>query len=260
MAIRRRRLAGRVVGLSRSALTAKRAKRLGAVDGGTTNAQEAVRDADLVVLATPVETIVPVAQRLARWMKPGSVLTDVGSAKASIVQALERSLPRHVAFVGGHPIAGSERRGLAAADPRLFDGSVCVLTPTRRTSRPALRRVASLWKPLVGRLVAMDPARHDRLLAQTSHLTHLLAFSLARAVSTGGLPEAPRSFLDATRMAKSDPSLWDDIFFTNRREVLRAMDAFEREWRAARRLLARTDRAGLRRFLAQAKARRDALD
>ena len=261
LAVRRRRLAARVVGLSRRAATIRRAKRLGAVDVGTTNAQEAVRDADLVVLATPVETIVPMARRLARWMKPGSLLTDVGSTKASIVRALERALPQHVAFVGGHPIAGSEERGLDAADPRLFDGSACILTPTPRTSRAALRRVAAFWMPLVDRVVTMDPRRHDRLLAQTSHLTHLLAYCLTRSAEAGGLRRClPPSFLDATRVAKSDPELWDDIFLTNRAGVLRAMDRFEREWRILRRLLARADRAGLVQFLKHAQARRNALD
>ena len=260
MAIRRRRLAGRVVGLSRHTATVRRAKQLGAIAAGTTNAQQAVCDADLVVLATPVETVVPLARKLARWMKPGAVITDVGSTKTQIVRALDGSLPRRIAFVGGHPIAGSEQHGIEAADPRLFDGSLCILTPTARTDRAALRRVAAFWTPLTGRVVAMAPQRHDRLLAQTSHLTHLLAYALSRAADTKGLPDVPPSFLEATRVAKSDPALWDDIFLTNRAEVLRAMDGFAREWRALRRVLARADRPGLLRFLTQGNARRNALE
>ncbi len=260
LALRRRRLAREVIGLSRRAATVRQAIRRGAIDRGTTDARRAVQDADLVVLAAPVDAIAPQAVRLARFMRPGSILTDVGSTKARIVRALERALPRHVAFVGGHPLAGSEQRGLQAATPRLFDGSVCILTPDRRTDRAALRRVAAFWKPLVGRVVIMDPRRHDRLLAQTSHVSHALAYCLALSVEADGSASLPPSFLDATRVAKSDPDLWDDIFLTNRAEILRAMARFETGWRGLRRLLARSDRAGLRRFLAAAKARRDALE
>src|SRR3989338_377922 len=133
LAIRRNRLASTVVGLSSHAATLRRAKARGAINSGTTNAKQAVQDADLVVLATPVDTIVPLALRLTTWMRPGSILTDVGSTKATIVNALERRLPRHVAFVGAHPLAGSEQRGIEAAEAWLFDGAVCVLTPTPHT-------------------------------------------------------------------------------------------------------------------------------
>lgn len=259
MAIKRRRLAGEVVGLSRRAATLRLATRCHAIDVGTTDPRRAVEDADLVVLATPVDTIMPYARRLARWMKPGAVITDVGSTKAAIVHGMGK-LPRGITFVGGHPIAGSERRGLEAADPHLFKGSVCILTPTAKTSRASLARVAAFWKPLVGRVVAMDPRRHDRVLALTSHLTHAVAFSLTRAGAASRSRIVPRSFLEATRVAKSDPDLWDDIFLTNRAEVLRAMDGFAREWRMLKRILTHSDRAGLRRFLARAQACRNALD
>ena len=260
MALKRRRLARDVVGLSRHPETLRKAKRRGAIDVGTTDARRAVEQADLVVLATPVDAIVPQAQRLARFMRPGSTLTDVGSTKAQIVRALERSLPRTVAFVGAHPLAGSEQHGIDAADPRLFDGSVCLLTRTARTDPAALRRVAAFWTPLVRRVIVTDPTRHDRWLAQTSHLTHLLAYCLTLAAEADGLRCLPPSFLDATRVAKSDPALWDGIFLTNRADVLRAMGQFDESWRTMRRILARSDRSGLRRFLTKAKARRDALD
>ena len=259
MAIRRRRLAERVIGVSRTEATFRRAKRRGAVDAGTTDPEQAVRGADLVVLATPVDVIVPYAKRLARRMRPGSILTDVGSTKAAIVEALDRALPCAVAFVGGHPIAGSEERGFDAACAELFTGSACVLTPTRATDRRALHRVASFWRPLVGCVVTMSPRRHDELLASTSHLAHLVAFSLAHSLDTHSLPFVPPSFLEMTRVAKSPPDLWDDILLSNRSAVLAAAGRFTRQWRALRAILSRRDRRALRRFLTEAKSSRDAL-
>src|SRR3989338_7054150 len=165
MAIRRRRLAATVVGLSRTSATLRRATQRGAIDVGTTDGRRAVQDAELVVLATPVDVMVPSAVRLARWMRPGSVLTDVGSTKTSVVSELQRRLPRHLACVGAHPLAGSEQRGIEAADARLFDGALCVLTPTSRTDARSLQRVKRLWQSLGARVVMMSPREHDRVLA-----------------------------------------------------------------------------------------------
>lgn len=259
MALKRRRLAKTVVGCSRKASTLRRATQRRAIDVGTTNAAHAVRDADIVILATPVDTIVPYAKRLARYMKPGSILTDVGSIKAGIVARLERALPTRIAFVGAHPLAGSERRGIEAADARLFDGAVCIVTPTVRTSRAALRRVEQLWRPLVGRLVRMSPREHDEVLAATSHLPHLVSSCLAGAVQPCSRHSAAPSFLEMTRLAMSDPDLWDDIFLGNRHALLGAMGQFERQWRALRRLVQRNDRTGMRRMLARIKRQRDVL-
>src|SRR3990167_407336 len=133
MALRRRGM--RVTGYSRKTSTLRAAKRRGAIDVGTTNLRAAVREADLVVLATPVDTIVPMARRVARLVHPGTILTDAGSTKVRIVRSLERFLPRHVSFVGAHPLAGSERRGIDAASNELFRGSVCILTKTPRTNQ-----------------------------------------------------------------------------------------------------------------------------
>ena len=259
MALRRRRLATTVVGYSRKPATLRAAKRRGAIDIGTTNLRAAVRDAELVIVATPVDAVVPLARQAARYCHRGAILTDVGSTKSRIVRSLERSLPRHVSFVGGHPLAGSEQRGIDAASKELFRGSICILTKTPRTNVQSLRAVQRLWKPLVGRVVVMSPARHDRLLAATSHLPHLVAYSVVGATSRDGLAVAAPSFLDVTRIAKSDPDLWDDIFLSNRTELLAAMSRFDRQWRLLRSLLARADRARLRRVLNSARRKRHAL-
>ena len=259
MALRRRRLAGRVVGLSRTTATVRRATQRGAIDRGTTNAADAVRDADIVVLAMPIDAIVPSALRLARLMRPGSILTDLGSTKREIVSALQRRLPTTIRFVGAHPLAGSEARGIDAARADLFDGSVCVVTPTPKTDAAALRMITRLWTPLVRRVVRMDPRTHDRLLAEASHLPHALAFCLVHAASPSARAIAPRSFLQATRVAKSDPDLWDDIFLSNRAAVVAAMNQFERRSKELRALMTRGDARVLRKWLAHAQHLRQAL-
>ena len=259
MAIRRRRLARTVVGVSRKRQTLQLAKRRGAIDIGTTNLPQAVAEADLVILATPVDTIGPLARRVSHQMRPRSILTDVGSTKTRIVHALEKGLVNQVAFVGGHPLAGSEERGMDAANARLFDGAICVLTPIPHTNRRALTRVGQLWRGIHARVVVMSPPQHDRLLAGTSHLPHVMAACLTRAVSAKPLTKAPPSFLDMTRVAKSDPDLWDDIFLHNRTALLEAMERFEGEWHMFRQLIERSRASALRRALAQAKTKRDAL-
>jgi prephenate dehydrogenase len=259
MALRRRRAAKRIVGLSRSRDTIRKALARRAIHAGTTDARAAVRDADLVVIAAPVDLIVPMAGRLARMMRPGAVITDVGSTKAAIVAALRR-LPNRVAFVGSHPIAGSEQRGLAAASPTLFDKASCVVTPAPGTSPAALRKVRALWEAAGLRVVAMSPAAHDRLLAAGSHLPHLVAFSLAASLDPTSLSIVPRSLLDMTRVAKSDAELWDDIFISNRDAVLTAASRYARAFAALLQPVAAGSRPRLRRLLARAQRHRHALE
>ena len=252
MALRRKQLAHEVVGVSRRAATIGQAKRRGAIDRGTTSLEDGVREADVVVLATPVDLIVPLAKRAARAMRHGAIATDVGSTKGAIVRTLEGRLPNGVAFVGAHPLAGSEQRGLAAARSDLFHNSRCILTATRRTPRGALQIIRQLWRPLVRQVLVVEPSRHDRLLAAVSHVPHLLAFALVGATESDGLRIAPPSFLDATRVAKSDPDLWDGIFLSNRRAMLEAMRRFDAVWEQCRQSLVASDRTSLKRLLRQA--------
>ena len=260
LAIKRKRLAAKVVGLSRTNATWRAAKRRRVIDAGTTDLRQAVRDADLVVLATPVDAIAPYAKRLARFMKPGSVLTDVGSTKAAIITALDGRLPSGISFIGGHPIAGSEQYGLDAATTRLFDDSVCILTPTSRTAPRALALVKRFWSRIAGSVVLMSPQRHDRLLAGVSHLPHLVAFCLADAAGRVPLLRAPRSLLDMTRLAESCPELWDDIFLSNRAPLREAIGRFDRYWRRACAAILRGDRAELLRLLRRAQSARHAFN
>ena len=260
LALRRKRLVRAVVGVSRRAGTRARAKTRGAIDRASGSLPEAVQDAQVVVLAVPVGAVVPSVLRMRRSLRRGTLLMDVGSTKAHIVRGIERILPAGVDYVGAHPIAGSERRGIEAADAGLFQDAVCVLTPGRRTSRVALARARKFWTALGMRVLVMSPAQHDRLLAGASHLPHAIAFSLARAVSVAPLPAAPRSFLDMTRIAKSDPDLWKDILLSNRPALIGALDRFVADLRRMRAALAAGRPATVRRLLSEGKRRRDALE
>ncbi len=185
-------------------------------------------------------------QAVVRRSWEGTFVTDVGSTKAAIVGTLEPWCARRgLAFVGAHPLAGSDRQGLDAAQPDLFDGSLCVLARTPRTDRRALARVQRLWRPLVGRLLALPPAAHDRLLADASHLPHVVAFALVASADPRALAIAPRSFLDATRVAKSDPGLWRDILLSNRTSVRRSLAGLRRRLSAVDRWLSRREAAAL---------------
>ena len=258
MVLRKRKLAQTVTGFSRKPATLRMAKSRGAIDKGTANLAEAVRDADIVVLATPVSEIVPLALRCARFMKLGAVLTDVGSSKGEIVSALDRLLPKSVAFVGAHPVAGSEKRGIGAASPDIFDAaSYCIIPPSARTSRRAVAAVSRLWSGVVPKIIRLPAKRHDELLAATSHLPHALAFALSASAPRRGLPSMPRSFLEMTRVAKSDPDLWAAILLSNRSAVAAAWREFDRSSAALRKAITRKDRKALTRLLAKAKARRD---
>ena len=258
LAIRQKGLARRVVGLSRSRATVREAIRRGLIDWGTTDPGAALREADLVVVATPVDEIVPTIRRSRPFLRPGCVVTDVGSTKAEVVRAAERAVPKHAVFVGAHPLAGSHARGVRAAQRGLFHGSTCIVTRTPRTRADALGIVKALWRPLVGRVIVMTPAAHDQRLAEISHLPHALAFGLMHATTSQALALAPRSFLDATRVAMSDPDVWDDIFVSNRAAISAALVRLERSLKTFRAGL-RRDRSSLKRYLQHAQQRRHTL-
>lgn len=215
-----------VVGMGRSRARLKLAKRLGAIDEGTTRLSAAVSDADLVVVCVPVQRIVPLIAQMVPWLKPGAVVTDVGSTKTRIVSDIKKLLLRrkNVSFVGGHPLAGSEKTGVRNAEGGLFRGTRCVLTSDGATL-PARRRVASMWRFAGAKTVEMTAKKHDEALAVTSHLPHAVAFALfASAIQASRTrPEirklCSRSFRDMTRIVGSDADLWTGIFSHNRRNL-----------------------------------------
>ena len=259
LAARERGVARRVVGVGRSAASLDTARRRGAIDAGTSDLAAAARDADLVLFCTPVDRIAEQVRAAAAACRPGTLLTDAGSTKDAIVRALDGALPAHVAFVGGHPLAGSEKRGPEHARADLFDGRVVVLTPTPRTDPGAIERVGAFWKRLGARVMLLGPQDHDDALAVTSHLPHLVAAALANTLPPHLHALAATGFRDTTRVAAGDPDLWAAIFGQNRGAVLHALAELADRLAAYRDALEHDDMRTLRELLVQAKAVRDAL-
>ncbi len=259
LAARRRGLARHIRGVGRQQASLDRARAVGAVDETFLDLDKAVAGANLVVFCTPVDHIARQVLEAAASCSPGAVLTDAGSTKAVIVRAIERRLPGGVAFVGSHPLAGSEKRGPEFAEADLFEGRWTVLTPTETTDPRALEQVTAFWQVLGSRTRVMTPEEHDRALAMTSHLPHVVAAALA-----GILPDELRSltatgYRDTTRIAGGDPALWTAIAAHNRAALAEGLARLEERLEAFRTAIESGDWATLHDLLARAKEVRDAL-
>ena len=263
LAIRRRKLARKTVGFVRRRASLKDCERAGAVDFATTDLLAAVRDADLVVLCTPIGQMQPRVEEMLPALKRGVIITDVGSVKAGVVRDVE-SLVRRAGghFVGSHPMAGAEKTGVAAARGDLFERTVCVVTPTRRTDRAALQKVKRFWTAVGSRALEMKPEIHDRLVSRSSHLPHVIASTLAAHVLNPALPKmqaalCANGFRDTTRIASGSPEMWRDIALANRRKLAGALGDFIRDLQKAQKLVKKGDARALSKFFETAKQRRD---
>jgi prephenate dehydrogenase len=259
LAARQRGVARHILGVGRSKASLDRAVTAGAITHGHSEIGPAVTSADLIVFCTPVDRIARQVKEAASYCRPAALLTDAGSTKGAIVRDLEGELPAGIHFVGSHPLAGSEKKGVEHARPDLFEGRVTVVTPTPTSDACAVERVIAFWKALGSEVRLLDPEAHDRALATTSHLPHLLAAALA-----GVLPEEWRAFAasgfrDTTRIASGDPALWAAIFRQNRAALAEAMRPFGEQLALLLDAVDRDDEAGLLKLLTQAKQVRDAL-
>jgi prephenate dehydrogenase len=205
------------------------------IDVGSTDLRAGVNNADVVVIATYVGIIPKIAKSLASILSPDTTVTDVGSVKAKVVTEIENLLPKDVSFVGGHPIAGTERSGIFQASSELFKGKKCILTPTVNTSDESLVRVRKLWESVGAKVYTMTPEDHDRVFAYVSHLPHTVAYALLNSVASreGRTAEifhfAGGGLKDFTRIGESSPEMWSDIFMANRENVLAAIVDFKKE-------------------------------
>lgn len=221
-----RGLADEVVGVGRDPGRLEEARRAGALDRATTDLATGLHGADLVLLATPVGSLPGLVREAWALLGPGAVLTDAGSVKGPVVAAASAGPGRPgTAFVGGHPLAGSERAGFPASRPDLFEGALTILTPTRSTPPEAVARVTALWEGLGSQVRLMSADEHDRAVATISHLPHLIAYALVGA-ARDALALAAGGFQDTTRIAASDEMLWVDIFRENRELLLTALGGF----------------------------------
>ena len=233
---RKRGLAKSIVAATRSAETAALANKLKLADHCDTDLAAAVKDADLVIICTPVGACGPATEAIAASLKPGCIISDVGSVKQTVIADMLPHIPKGVHFVPAHPVAGTENSGPEAALLDLFEGRWTILTPLPGADAEAVDRLEAFWKALGSKVDRVDPAHHDRILAITSHLPHLIAYTIVgTADDLGGhlnsevLKYAAGGFRDFTRIAASDPTMWRDIFLNNREAVLEVIQRFQED-------------------------------
>jgi prephenate dehydrogenase len=252
-----------VVGFVRRAASVAECEGVGAVGLATRDLRQAVDGAELIVLCTPIAQMRPLVEQMVPWLKPGAVVTDVGSVKGSVVRDLEELIAKAGGyFIGSHPMAGAEKMGVAAARADLFVGAVCVVTSTRSSNRGALRQVELLWRSVGSVLLRLAPEAHDELVSRSSHLPHVVAAQLAHLILG---PEQPKEqgmlcangFRDTTRVASSSPEMWRDIALANRQNLSRALAGFTRGLNDFRRALRKGDAKAVASFFEQARERRE---
>ncbi len=234
--IKREGLADHIVISTRSESTLKRAEALGLGDSYVLDSAQAVRNADLVIISVPVGSSGAVAKHIAGSLKPGAIVTDVGSTKGSVIAQMQPELPADVHFIPGHPLAGTEYSGPDAGFAELFSNRWCILTPLEGTDPVALDRLTKFWEACGSRLDTMDPTHHDRVLAIVSHLPHIIAYNIVGTASD--LEEVTNSevikysasgFRDFTRLAASDPTMWRDVCLHNKDAILEMLARFSED-------------------------------
>lgn len=259
LAVRERKLADKVIGIGRTKKTLAKAKERGAIDEGTTSLARGMKRAQLGIVCTPVEQIAAQVLEAAAQAPPGALLTDAGSTKEAIVAEIGDRLPASVTFIGGHPLAGSEKNGPDHARADLFVGRVVVVTPTKQTPPAAVAQITAFWQALGAKVLTMSPREHDAAVAATSHVPHAVASALAAATPPEVLELVAGGWLDTTRIAAGDAELWRQILLSNRDHSLRALAKFGKVLAQLQRALKDRDDEALRRILEAGKQTRDAV-
>ena len=244
LAARRGRLAGHIAVSSRTPETLARAKELHLGDSFHANPADAVRDADCVILCMSVGAVGQVTKAIAAALKPGAIVSDVGSVKASVIEQMKRHIPAGVHFVPAHPVAGTEYSGPDAALVDLFDNRWCILTPPEYEDPAAVDKLAAFWRGLGANVEIMGAERHDLVLAITSHVPHLIAYNIVgtaadlETVTQGEVMKfSAGGFRDFTRIAASDPTMWRDVFLNNKDAILEMLGRFSEDLTALQRLI-----------------------
>ncbi|MGA2748764.1 MAG: prephenate dehydrogenase/arogenate dehydrogenase family protein [Verrucomicrobiota bacterium] len=263
LAVKQRQLALAVRAFVRRDSSALLCRKLNIASLVTTDLKQAVQDADLVFLCTPLAQMSALAAQLQPLLKPGAIVTDVGSVKGPVVAALTPLLRQARAeFVGSHPMAGSEKNGVSAARADLFENAVCLLTPTPLSSPEAVATVESFWMAVGGCPLCLSPETHDDLVSRSSHLPHVVAAELANYVLSPAHPKeqalvCASGFRDATRIASGSPEMWRDIALANRHNLGRVLGVFIEDLREFQLALERQDLQAIEEFFTKAKQRRD---
>ena len=257
LAVRQRGLSDRVIGIGRKPARLRKAKQLGAVTETTTNIERGVSEADFVIVCTPVQYVVEQVREISQYVRSGTLITDVGSTKQTIVEGLTVLENGH--FIGSHPMAGGERGGVGNADADLFEKRTIVVTPEKRTNKAAQSRISKFWKSLGARVMELDCKEHDRAVAVISHLPHTLASVLSTQANAKQLALAAGGWIDTTRIAGADPELWLEILRDNNKQVIGAVDRFLDDLHKFRDALESDNSPVLLRYLNQGKQNRESM-
>ncbi|MEP9412054.1 MAG: prephenate dehydrogenase/arogenate dehydrogenase family protein [Candidatus Brocadia sp.] len=258
LGLKKGNLAKTIVGVGHRASSVESAIKMRAIDYGTLNIDDAVKDADIVILATSVDKIINTAKRVIPLMKHNAILTDVGSTKSHIVEQITSGIREDISFIGAHPIAGSEQRGVEFASPDLFVGCNCIITPPNKNSK-GLEVVSSLWQLLGAKIIYLTAEQHDEIFAHVSHLPHLIASCLINSINQEHLVYGASGLRDTTRIASGDPELWINIFDQNRENVIKSIDQFMAELAGFRSDLLKKNDTVLLDKLKKAKLLRDSV-
>lgn len=225
----------KIVGIDKQEIIEKAIAR-GAIDEGTINLEEGIKEADIIIIATPVKTILNILTQINPFLKKGCLVTDTGSTKQQIVQKANKILSKNVFFIGGHPMAGSEKYGIESADPYLFHNKTYILTPTHKNNLTTLKKISLLIKMIGAKKLILDPLEHDRIVSAVSHLPQIIAVSLINAIDELALRGNNNSyfkavgegFKDMTRIASSPYKIWEDICDTNQENILEMIQEFKK--------------------------------
>ena len=260
-AIKAHELAGKIIGHARTSETREKSLALGFIDAAADSAGAAVQGADLVVIAAPVGVNGAIAEEIAPSLSPGAIVIDVGSVKQAVVEAVQPHIPKGVHFVPTHPVAGTEESGPEAGFAELFEGRWCILTPPPGTDGEAVARITALWQAVGSQVDTMDPRHHDMVLAITSHLPHLIAYTivgtatdLENHLQQEVVKFAAGGFRDFTRIAASDPVMWRDIFLANKDAVLEMLGRFDEDLTALQRAIRYGDSQALEDIFTRTRA------
>ena len=262
-ACKERDLVEEVAGYGRNRENLEKARALKIIDHCPADLAEAVKDADLIVLCTPVTTIIPLIQNMIARIRPGALITDVGSVKEPIVKEAEKLVPKGVFFVGSHPIAGGENSGLEASTANLYQGAKCIVTPTDKTNNSALEKISALWQAVGMQIINLSAEEHDFVFGAVSHLPHIVVYALMNTLGSLRTQDnrevtafSGAGLKDITRIASSDPVMWRDICLSNRNHSLDLIDQFQNKLDAIRSTIEKGDGQALKKeFMAANKYR-----
>lgn len=255
LALRKKGLAESIIGIGHHQKSIDRALKVGAIDQGYLEL-DCAKDADLLVLSAPVKEIINILPKLKNFINKDCLIIDAGSTKSEIIKIAEK---HNLKFIGCHPLAGMEKKGPENARADLFMNSLCLLVPPKKYNSQDLSRVKKLWEAIGARTTAMDSARHDRILAFTSHLPHAVVFGLIDCLKNDYLKFGAGGLRDTTRIGLSDPLLWKDIFLTNRKELIAAMNTFEKSLQRLKSLIENNNDSALKLYLEKSRNKRNGL-